>query len=741
MKTNVKRTAAKAVAVLIAILTVASMLPVAAFAVEQGNDTGYVYISASEDQSYIIDTNGCPVAFSAADPIDVKVTLANKGNAVMANRTVTVTDLDASGDFTVAEVLYAAHEAAYEGGASAGYSSAMGDYGLYITMLWGDLSGSYGYWLNNASCWSLADKVVENDYVVAFVYQNTEVWDSYSKFAQDSYTVPAEVAVTLTLEKAGYENWNIVFSAHEGADIKVYDADLNELSADTYQVTDNGDGTYNVAIDSVGVYTAVAYDNETPIVPAVCTITVTDNADVPFAAEVEAKIAAIGKVTSESKADVEAARAAYDALTDEQKALVDNYDVLVEAEKTLASIDTDKEAAAAVTEKIGAIGSVTIHSCNKIKAARTAYDALSDAQKQYVDNYGTLTDAEEQIAGLYAEAAKADHKAIYEATGKYINGFGTPSVGGEWMVIDLVRAGYSCPEGYYGNVVEYVNENINENEQLHRAKSTDNSRVILALTAAGYDVTDVDGHNLLMGLTDFDYVKKQGINGPIRALIAFDSYQYDIPENPDAGDQVTREKLIDYILEKQLSDGCWALSGTTGDPDMTGMALQALAPYYSTNSEVKAAVDKALDYLSAMQCDNGGFGSNDGTCTESCAQVIVALTALGIDPETDARFVKNGVSVLDAMCLFAIEDGGFEHIQGGGLNGMATEQGQYALASYFRFLGGKTSLYDMTDVQIGVEPELPPQAGDNSSILIYCIILVTSVLVLGTAVRKLKQIR
>jgi hypothetical protein len=242
-----------------------------------------------------------------------------------------------------------------------------------------------------------------------------------------------------------------------------------------------------------------------------------------------------------------------------------------------------------------------------------------------------------------------------------------------------------------------------------------------------------------MGLTDMSYVKKQGINGPIWALIAFDCYGYAIPENPNAADQVTREKLIAYILEKQLEDGGWALSGTKADPDITGMAIQSLAPYYNTNAEVKAAVDKALDCLSALQYDNGGFGSIDGTCSESCAQVIVALTALGINPETDARFVKNGVSVLDAMCLFAVEGGGFEHIPSGGLNGMATEQGQYALAAYFRFLDGKTSLYDMTDVQIGGESEIPPQTGDNSNILLYGILLMASMLGMGALVRKRKQ--
>lgn len=649
-----------------------------------------------------------------ADPIDVYVSVSDKGSVVMAKEKVTVTDRDASGDFSVDEVLYAAHEKSYTGGAAAGYGSATGDYGLYITKLWGDNSGNYGYWLNDASCWSLADTVKAGDSLVAFVYQNTDVWDSYSRFSQSNYTGLNETAIIVTLEKAGYDaSWNTVFSAHKGATIKLYDSSLKEIDSSAYKVVDNGDGTYSITVKAIDSYTIVAYDNSTPIVPAIATLTSTQNPDLVYADAVEEKISAIGTVTSESKDAIEEARLAYDALSEEQKKLVENYSVLTDAEEALAGINKDIEAADAVEEKINAIGTVTIHSCNKIKAARTAYNALTDSQKAYVDNIAQLTDAEATIASLYAEAANADHRAIYEATGKYISGLGTPGVGstgGEWMVIDLTRSGYDCPEGYYENVVNYVNTEINENEQLHRAKSTDNSRVILALTSAGYDVTDVDGHNLLMGLTDMNYVKKQGINGPIWALIALDSHNYTIPDNPEATEQVTREGLIAYILEKQLEDGGWALSGTVADPDMTGMAIQSLAPYYNTNAEVKAAVDKALLCLSGKQYDNGGFGSIDGTCSESCAQVIVALTSLGINPETDPRFVKNGVSVVDALCLFAIEDGGFSHIPDGGINGMATEQGQYALASYFRFLDGKTALYDMSDVTIRTAtPDIPDE--------------------------------
>ena len=235
------------------------------------------------------------------------------------------------------------------------------------------------------------------------------------------------------------------------------------------------------------------------------------------------------------------------------------------------------------------------------------------------------------------------------------------------------------------------------NERLHRAKVTDNARVILGLTAIGKDVTNVGGHNLLKGLDNMAYVQKQGINGPIFTLIALDSHNY-----PTMGD-VTREKLIQVILDAQLPGGGWTLSGENADTDMTAMAIQALAPYYKTNETVKAAVDKALEALSAVQRNDGGFGSWGTVNSESCAQVIVALTALGIDPATDSRFVKNGNTVLDALAGFYVTGGGFKHTADGERNGMATEQGYYALAAYYRFVNGQTSLYDMSDVTIQID--------------------------------------
>lgn len=372
----------------------------------------------------------------------------------------------------------------------------------------------------------------------------------------------------------------------------------------------------------------------------------------------------------------------------------------------------EKKTADEVIALINAIGVVDLTKGDVIAKARAAYDALSAADKKLVTNYQTLLDAEAAYAKLVAELGKkAD--TIYKNTGDYLAKRGTPSVGsigGEWMALGLARSGRTVPEGYYDAVVKYVKDNIDSNGRLDKNKATENARIILALTAIGKDVTNVDGHDLLAGLNEMSYLSKQGINGAIFTLIALDSHSY-----TPAGD-VTRDKLVQAILNAQISgDGGWSLDGKNADVDMTAMAIQALAAYYKSNSSAKKAVDKGLSWLSSVQQNDGGFTSWGAANSESCAQVIVALTALGIDPAKDSRFIKNGVSVLDALCSFAVNGGGFKHLATEtSANGMATEQGFYALVAYYRLLNGQTSLYDMTDVKLeGVKAEEPVDDTDK----------------------------
>ncbi|NIK77193.1 hypothetical protein FHS15_002318 [Paenibacillus castaneae] len=291
-------------------------------------------------------------------------------------------------------------------------------------------------------------------------------------------------------------------------------------------------------------------------------------------------------------------------------------------------------------------------------------------------------------------SAREPVSAAYETASAYmVKNVPNPTYNNEWFIISLARGGYKVPahyyENYYTNLVKEVQERKGE---LHSRKYTEYSRVILALSAIGKDARNVGGYNLVEKLYDFDQVKWQGLNGPIFALIALDSWQYDIPKTATN----SRKEMIDYILDKQLDNGGFSLSGTQSDSDITAMAIQALSSYID-RADVKAAINKALAELSQSLLNKGKYENAETGNVENIAQLITALTSLSINPLMDDRF--NGV--FDGLFQFYYAaDGGFKHqLTEKVSNGMATEQAAYAIAAYERMLAGKTKLYDMTDAK------------------------------------------
>ena len=286
------------------------------------------------------------------------------------------------------------------------------------------------------------------------------------------------------------------------------------------------------------------------------------------------------------------------------------------------------------------------------------------------------------------------------------------AIGGEWAVIGLARSGYDVPDSYYQNYYSNVEAYVkNCGGKLHDKKYTEYSRVIVALTAIGKNPADVAGYNLLTAIGDYDNTIWQGLNGPVWALIALDSGGYEMPQNSDAKTQATRELYLNRILECQLPDGGWSLFGGTAaeesgnsvsDPDITGMALQALAKYQD-RPEVKKATEEALTCMSAMQNENGGYSHGGAENLESSVQMLTALCELGISAD-DARFVKNGNTLLDAVLSFRNSDGSFQHTSNdSGNSQMSTEQGFYAMVAAQRALEGKSSLYRMSDSPVSAE--------------------------------------
>ena len=281
--------------------------------------------------------------------------------------------------------------------------------------------------------------------------------------------------------------------------------------------------------------------------------------------------------------------------------------------------------------------------------------------------------------------------------------FGTTA--GEWTVLSLARGNYYAKDNayftaYYDRIVETVSTtaaSVNMSGALHENKSTENSRLIVALSALGKDATSVGDWDLVEAYSanGFSWIKKQGLNGTIWALIALDSNNY------ETSDPTIRQQCIDSILSLQHDDGGWALQANltyASDPDVTGMELLALYPYRN-DPTVAAACQEAFACLSAMQHENGTFASGGSECAESCAWVIVATTTWGINPDTDSRFIKNGKSVVDALLTHYLpENATFQHIVGAGSNAMATDQSCYALVAYDRFVNGKVGLFDYSDV-------------------------------------------
>lgn len=276
---------------------------------------------------------------------------------------------------------------------------------------------------------------------------------------------------------------------------------------------------------------------------------------------------------------------------------------------------------------------------------------------------------------------------------------------GEWAVLGQARAGVELSDAYiqayYDKVVAYVRKNMGADGVLrdpesHNPVITDNERIALALTAIGKDPANVGGESLLKALQNKDIMKvtdtsNTDINGLVMGLLALNSRNYTSDTS----------WLVQAILGQQNADGSWSASAdrkSVGDVDMTAMALQALAPYYKDggNETVNTAVEKALSWLSGKY--QSGYDSS-----ESCAQVVIALSALNLDANTDARFTKTvegkTLSVLGNLLQYRVaKNGGFKHqFADKAVNEMATEQALCAMAAYARFTEKANALYDMTD--------------------------------------------
>ena len=405
---------------------------------------------------------------------------------------------------------------------------------------------------------------------------------------------------------------------------------------------------------------------------------------------------------------IRSAEEAYNKLTDNQKGYLTQREVdkLNNAVSVVSTLEVGY--VYGLIAALPAKDAVTAQDRAKIEAARAAYNNLTEAQQKLVSNYSRLTDAEKALEDL-------GKSAVYEQTLQDVLAYvkdqtPNPSIGstyGEWAVLAEARGNVSASvwyDEYLSNMAKTV---VSMNGRLDNTKTqtkhTEYSRVILALTSIGEDATKFTGsngtvYNLVEPLFEKNgstyRVSEQGNNGTAFALIALDSGNY----YDNATGTTARNAWIKSLCDAQINNGAWGIDTDFpgSNVDMTAMVVQALAPYCSTNATVKAAVDKAVEWLSAEYQKTGDYGSS-----ESAAQVIVALSALNIDAKIDSRFQHNGISVLSNFLSYADPNSkGFLHDKqpNSTVNQMASEQAAYTLVAYDRYVNGSKRLYDMSDV-------------------------------------------
>ncbi len=289
---------------------------------------------------------------------------------------------------------------------------------------------------------------------------------------------------------------------------------------------------------------------------------------------------------------------------------------------------------------------------------------------------------DDTISHLYA----TDGSPEAWVSGTLADGAGSSS---EWYILSL--CGYKgAPElSTYADALEAkMNAGV-------PVGAVERQRCALTLIACGR------GDSSAVSSVADDTIGKQGIMSLIFGL--------HLLNNGAISSEYTTAELIDELLSSRLADGGWALIGERFDADVTAMAVQALAPHVD-NAEVSSAVNSALERLSLCQLDSGAYLSYGVENPETTAQVLTALTSLGIDPRTDERFIKNGNTTVDAILGFRLADGGFCHEHGKGENVSSTVQALYSLISLWRLESGLGPFYIFnsdTDAEISFSETFP----------------------------------
>lgn len=324
------------------------------------------------------------------------------------------------------------------------------------------------------------------------------------------------------------------------------------------------------------------------------------------------------------------------------------------------------------------------NSNNESSVNTSTNDDTDKDKSREIDN----DDKEEKKDNLTKDIKISKENAINTAKEEY-----KKEINSQWEAMVLYLLGEEVSKDYIENIIlKEIKSNSGKYNTI-----TELEKNILLLNKLGYNVTDIEGINLLECLITSENIEKQGSNGVIFALISLNSINKEIVKSiydKDLENVWTTDKLIETILSYQNEDGGFSLvKGNDSSIDITAMAISSLA----TNLEfkgVKESIDRSVEFLNTSYKESDGFKSDGELNSESLAQVIIALTYLNMDPSN-----FNEVNLIEELLTYKTEDNKFSHLLGEESNNMATEQANLALIAYDKYLNSESLIYENFDVK------------------------------------------
>ncbi|WP_026884742.1 hypothetical protein [Clostridium akagii] len=315
-----------------------------------------------------------------------------------------------------------------------------------------------------------------------------------------------------------------------------------------------------------------------------------------------------------------------------------------------------------------------------------------------IDNNGILADVDKEIS----------------STANALSQISDP-----WIAVDMKKLGLNSNKQFALDFANTINDSGVKN-----ISNTELEKEIISLTSIGYTPYDFMGQDLVQELYNRDINDFQ-INDLIFALSA-----YNYGNISSSKYKITKDDLKNTIINKKIPTGGWTFTGNLADPDITGMALYALAPYYNSDNKVKASIDSAVNYLTNAEDISGYISSNNGKTSETLSMVILGLTSIGIDPG-QGDFLKTNGNLVKALLSFKGVNGNYKHTLDDPLGtDLSTEEALRALIALksFNDIGSynfyssnidasKLSVYDYAKQDTSGNHEEPAKQGGQPSLV------------------------